>query len=182
MPAPVPATPAGVPSKSRSALIAGIAGVVVAVGLVVAIFTHSEMSPASSPTAAGPTKAAPETAPAPEAPNDIIVSSGVVVGADPMDAEVWKGDQSLGSSPVIVDVPEGTPVAIEVRKSGYFTKKLVLDGREKKVTVKLDRERAAPVNVGRPKPGRPAPPAEPATKPKPKTSTGGGEIVNPWAR
>jgi len=182
MPTPHPATPAGVPTKSRSALIAGIAGVVVAVGLVVAIFTHSETSPASPPTAAAPAKPAPEAPP--EASNDIIVSSGVAVGADPVDAEVWKGSQNLGTSPVIVDVPEGTPVHIEVRRAGYVTKKLVLDGREKKVNVKLDKERVtAPVAVGRPKPGRPAAPApEPAAKPKAKTSAGGGEIVNPWAR
>jgi serine/threonine-protein kinase len=184
MPAPVPATPAGVPTKSSSALIAGIAGVLVAVGLVVAIFAQSRTSPASPPTAAVPTAPAPEApTPGPEASNDIIVSAGVVVGADPMDAEVWKGNQNLGTSPVIVDVPEGTPVAIEIRRGGYTTKKLVLDGREKKVTVKLDRERAAtPVSVGRPKPGRPAPAPEPPPKPKPKTSSGGGEIVNPWAR
>jgi serine/threonine-protein kinase len=182
MPAPVPATPAGGPTKSRSALIAGIAGVLVAVGLVVAIFARSESSPASLPTAAAPVKPAAEAPPAPEAPNDIIVSSGVNVAADPLDAEVWKGAQNLGSSPVIVDVPEGAPVAIEIRKPGYVTKKLVLDGREKKVTVVLTRDRvvgAAP--VARPKPGRPTPAAEPPPKPKPKTSSGGGEIVNPWA-
>jgi len=183
MPAPVPATPAGVPTKSRYALIAGIAGVLVAVGLVVAIFAQSEASPASPPTAVAPAKPASET-PSPEAANDIIVSAGVAVGADPLDAEVWKGNQNLGTSPVIVDVPEGTPVSIEIRKAGYVTKKLVLDGREKKVNVKLDKERGtAPVSVGRPKPGRPAPAqAEPVAKPKPKTSAGGGEIVNPWAR
>jgi hypothetical protein len=153
------------------------------VGLVVAIFTHSETSPASSPTAAAPAPAAETPAPAPEASNDIIVSAGVAVAADPLDAEVWKGNQNLGSSPVIVDVPEGTPVAIEIRRTGYLTKKLILDGREKKVTVKLDKERAVTqAGVARPKPGRPAPAAEPAPKPKPKTSSGGGEIVNPWAR
>jgi serine/threonine-protein kinase len=184
MPAPVPATPAGVPTKSRSALIAGIAGVLVAVGLVVAIFAQSKSSPASPPTAAAPVTPPPEAPPSPEASNDIVVSSGVAVAADPLDAEVWKGSQNLGTSPVIVDVPEGTPVAIEIRRAGYLTKKLVLDGRERKVTVRLDKERAtAPVAVGRPKPGRPAPPApEPVAKPKPKTSAGGGEIVNPWAR
>ncbi len=181
MPAPVPATPAGAPTRSRSALIAGIAGVLVAVGLVVAILTRSQTSPASPPATAKP---APE-APAPAEPaNDIIVSQGVAVAADPLDAEVWKGSQNLGTSPVIVDVPEGTPVQIEIRRTGYLTKKLVLDGREKKLTVKLDKERAtAPAAVGRPKPGRPAAPApEPAAKPKPKTTSGGGEIVNPWAR
>jgi serine/threonine-protein kinase len=182
MPAPVPASPAGMPTKSRSALIAGIAGVLVAVGLVVAIFARSESSPASPPAAAAPAKPAAEAPPAPEASNDIIVSSGVNVAADPLDAEVWKGAQNLGSSPVMVDVPEGTPVAIEIRKAGYVTKKLVLDGREKKVTVVLIRDRAVgAAPVARPKPGRPTPAAEPPPKSKPKTSSGGGEIVNPWA-
>jgi serine/threonine-protein kinase len=182
MPVPVPATPGGAP-KSRSALIAGIAGVLVAVGLVVAIFARSESSPASPPVPGTVAqKPIAEAPPASAAINDIIVSSGVNVAADPLDAEGWKGDQNLGSSPVIVDVPEGTPVAIEIRKVGYITKKLVLDGREKKVTVLLARERAAgAAPVARPKPGRPAPAAEPPPKQKPKSSSGGGEIVNPWA-
>jgi serine/threonine protein kinase len=180
MPAPVPATPAGVP-KNRSALIAGTAGVLVAVGLVVAIFAHSETSPASSP-ATGPATTVKQAAePPPALSNDIIVSEGVAVAAEPFDAEIWKGDQNLGTSPVIVDVPEGTPVTIEIRRTGYVSKKIILDGREKKLTVRLDKERSAATAVGRPKPGRPAAPAEPAPKPKPKTSVGGGEIVNPWA-
>lgn len=180
MPAPVPATPAG-QHKSRSALIAGIAGVAVAIGLVVAIFAHSETSPASPPTAAVPaSKPTPEQPPAPASSNDIVISSGVAVAAEPLDAEVWKGDQNLGTSPVIVDVPEGVPVTIEIRRAGYLTKKVVLDGREKKLTVRLDKERTTAAGT-RPRPGRPVASPEPGPKPRPKTSSGGGEIVNPWA-
>src|SRR5262249_6566621 len=152
-----------------------------AIGLVVAIFAHSTTSPASPTTAV--TQPPPEKplaeAPPSAAPGDIVVSSGVAVAAEPLDAEVWRGDQNLGSVPVIVDVPEGVPVAIEIRKAGYLTKKIVLDGREKKLTVKLDRERVPSALGGRPKPGRPAAPEPPRGKAKP--ASGGGEIVNPWA-
>jgi serine/threonine-protein kinase len=182
MPAPVPATPGGVP-RNRPALIAGVAGVIVAIGLVVAIFAHSTASPASPPIATSqpPAEKPVAEAPAPSAAvGDIIVSSGVAVAAEPFDAEVWKGDQNLGTSPVIVDVPEGVPVAIEIRKPGYLTKKLILDGREKKLTVRLDHERGAYVPVTRAKAGHLAASPEPA-KSKSKPASGGGEIVNPWA-
>ena len=50
MPAPVPATPSRA-GKSQWPLFAGAAGVVAAVGMVVAIFTRSAASPASQPPA-----------------------------------------------------------------------------------------------------------------------------------
>jgi len=183
MPAPVPATPAGV-SKSRPALIAGIAGVAVAVGLVIAIFAHSTSSPASPPVATTPAPEKPvaeATAPVPLPSANVAVTAGVAVAAEPIDAEVWQGDQNLGTPPVIVDVPEGKSVDIEIRRAGYLTKKIVLDGKEPKLMVKLDREHAAPAPALRPKSGRPAPASEPPAKPKPKSSISGGEIVNPWA-
>jgi serine/threonine-protein kinase len=184
MPAPVPATPARSGARGPWPLVAGAAGVAVAVGLVVAIFAHSSASPASSPPA-------PSTAPAPEvsaappaaAPSsDIVFSSPVAIAVEPIEAELFRDGRSLGTSPVVVDVPEGTTVEIEVKRAGYVAQRVALDGKTGKLMVRLERGRAAAPVHGRPQAGpRPGGEGTPA-KAKPKAGAGGGEIVNPWAR
>jgi tRNA A-37 threonylcarbamoyl transferase component Bud32 len=185
MPAPVPATPFE-RARSRWPLLAGGAGVVVAVGLVIAIFANSSPVPASSATVQPPPPAAPAPPVTPAAENDdIVVSTPVAIALEPVDAEVFRDGKSLGTSPVVVDVPESSTVELELKRAGYAPQKLVLDGKKPKLMVRLEREKAA---VGaaalRPRATAPAnPPTEPkGAKPKPRGSLGGGEIVNPWAR
>ncbi|HEX7670645.1 MAG TPA: hypothetical protein VF395_13720, partial [Polyangiaceae bacterium] len=174
-------------ARSRWPLLAGGAGVVVAVGLVVAIFANSSPVPASSATAqAAPPVAAP-AAPVvtPPGANDFVVSTPVALAVEPIEAEVFRDGKSLGTSPVVVDVPENTTVELELRRMGYTSQKLVLDGKKPKLMVRLEREKAAAVAA--PFHARPAPAQvkgqvdAPTAKPKPKGSLGGGEIVNPWA-
>jgi eukaryotic-like serine/threonine-protein kinase len=189
MPAPVPATPSR-GGRQQWPLIAGAAGVAVAVGLVVAIFAHSSVSPASSASSssvAPPVQpaAAPLQPPALAPPTDVVVSTPVAIAVEPIDAEVYRDGQSLGTSPVVVEVPDGQVVSLEARRSGYVTQKLTLDGKESKLMVRLDRERGGA--AVRPRPvvgGRPAPAAPEAAPPRPKAKPGigGGEIVNPWGR
>jgi len=83
---------------------------------------------------------------------------------------------------VVVDVPEGTTVEIEVKRAGYVAQRVALDGKTGKLMVRLERGRAAAPVHGRPQAGpRPGGEGTPA-KAKPKAGAGGGEIVNPWAR
>ena len=185
MPAPVPATPFE-RARSRWPLLAGGAGVVVAVGLVIAIFANSSPVPASSATAQPPPPAAPAPPVTPAAENDdIVVSTPVAIALEPVDAEVFRDGKSLGTSPVVVDVPESSTVELELKRAGYAPQKLVLDGKKPKLMVRLEREKAA-VGGAAPRP-RATAPAKPQTepkgaKPRPRGSLGGGEIVNPWAR
>ncbi len=185
MPAPVPATPLG-REQRRWPIVAGIAGVVVAIGLVVAIFANSSTSPAS-PSAATPVA---ETAPAPTAaPSPPEATSlPVAIAVEPIDAEVLHGGTSLGTSPVVVEVPEGKLVELDVKRSGYVSQRIVLDGKQPKLMVRLEHEKPPPGAYRPPKAGahppvsQSAPQEAPKPKPKPQQQVGGGEIVNPWAK
>jgi tRNA A-37 threonylcarbamoyl transferase component Bud32 len=185
MPAPVPGTPRG-PARKPWGMVAGIAGVLAAVAIVVGVFAKSSSSTASSGPANTAPVAAPTPAPTPEpaaAPTQsaapAIELKHVLFAAEPLDAHVFLGEQDLGQPPLTVDVPVGQKVTVEVRREGYKTKSLTLDGTEAKQTVKLARDltvRAPPVK----KPEKPAATGA-ASKPS-SPSLGGSEIVNPWAK
>jgi serine/threonine-protein kinase len=189
MPAPMPATPESPPrKKSHWPLTAGIAGVVAAVGLVVAIFAKSNKSdaslaPSAETAARAPTAAAPPTPAPTEAPKaaPAVPSKEVVVAVDPLDAHVFRGNIDLGMSPVRLDVPVGQKVQLEVRFAGYKSQALSLDGSEGRKTVVL--EPVAKAATYRPPAEAKGGAAPAATPPAKKKSTlGGGEIVNPWDR
>ena len=55
----------------------------------------------------------------------------------PLDAHVVVGDHDLGAMPVTVKVPEGHSVSAEVRRDGYWTRKLRLDGTKTRIVVGL---------------------------------------------
>jgi serine/threonine-protein kinase len=180
MPAPVPATPEEDTRRGRWPLVAGAAGVVVAVGLVVAIFAHSATSPAS-PSVVPVETAAPVAAP-PGPSVDVAPSLPVAIAVEPLDAEVLRDGTNLGTSPIVVEVPAGKLVELDVKRPGYVSQRIVLDGKQQKLMVRLEREKPA-ASAGRPRPARPSTSApQEAPKPKAKPSqVGGGEIVNPWA-
>jgi serine/threonine-protein kinase len=189
MPAPVPASPRP-GERPKWPLVAGAAGVVAAVGLVVAIFAQSSVSPAS-PSAEGHAAvlpappSSPEPAPVepsaePAAPAEVSVA----IAIEPLDSEIFRDGKSLGTSPVIVSVRPGSPFHLEARRKGYASHFFTLDGSETKLMLRLEREKAAPAAAprsSRPPAAKPTP-SEAAAKPKPKGGLGGGEIVNPWAR
>ena len=55
----------------------------------------------------------------------------------PLDARVLLGDKDLGPMPVSVKVKEGHPVKVRIVRDGYWTRRLTLDGRKKRVVVGL---------------------------------------------
>ncbi len=55
----------------------------------------------------------------------------------PLDAHVVVGDRDLGAMPVTVKVPEGRTVSAEVRRDGYWTRRLRLDGAKSRIVVGL---------------------------------------------
>jgi serine/threonine-protein kinase len=178
------ATPVKV--RSKWPLFAGIAGVSVAIALVVAIFAKSSASDAA-PSATGAAQLAPTAAaepaanpaPATEAqpvPAEAPARRQIVLAVQPLDAHVFRGDEDLGVSPVVVEVAEGEKLEVVVRRRGYKEQALTLDSSVPKRSVKLSLDHTAA-------PARPATQTPPPAAPKPpkkKPSLGGGEIVNPW--
>jgi serine/threonine-protein kinase len=186
MPAPMPATPAGVArTKSRWPVYAGLAGVLVAIGIVVAIFAQPAPSTASpEPGGAHPITGAPVP---PQEKND-PPSKQVLLAVEPLDAHVYKGSIDLGTSPLVLDLNEGEIVALRVQREGYKPQELQLDSKEARRTVKLEKIQApasasktAAASAPAPRARAKQPPPDPAaSKPKAKQGIGGGEIVNPW--
>ncbi len=184
MPAPVPASPFGVGSvRSKWPLIAGAAGVLTAIVIVISIFAASGRSEATTPSAE-PT--AENTAPTPTATTDEPPSRQVVIAVEPLDARVRLGDQDLGQSPVVLDVIEGQKLTIQLEREGYASQTIEVDSVQARRSVRLDKLEGpkAAKPVGRPfiKAG-PKPVAEkptPTPKPKPKPAGGDPTIVNPW--
>ncbi|MEI9941204.1 MAG: serine/threonine-protein kinase [Pseudomonadota bacterium] len=189
MPQPVPAMPSQ-PAGARGSrwpLYAGVAGVLAAIGIVVGIFAKSQSSsalqaPQTTLTAEGtPSKfvdpnatAAPAVA-APTSP--AVAAKQVLLAAVPIDAHVFRNTEDLGQSPVMVAVEDGQSVELEIRRDGYKTDKITLDGSKTREVVKLDKL-ARTGAVYRP-PASKKPDSSAPTK-KPKSAIGGSEIVNPW--
>jgi serine/threonine-protein kinase len=189
MPALVPATPASLANgpKSRWPLVAGLVGSLAAVGIVIAIFAKSGDSSATT-TATGPTAPAEPARPA-ESPTTATSARGdiaaaavkqVMLAAEPLDAHVFRGDTDLGASPVVLEVPAGQIVEVEIRRNGYRSETLKLDGSTAREVVKLDRVASGGARPA-PRPAKP-PQEKPVEKPPKKKSGGTSEIVDPWEK
>ncbi|MCS6900480.1 MAG: serine/threonine-protein kinase [Myxococcales bacterium] len=169
--------------RRRWGLVAGGVGVAVAVGLVAMILARdSETAAHPNPSLSTPatTNSAQTRVPEP-LPTVTVAPTGtmheVLVAVLPLDAEVFLGDKNLGKPPVKVQVPEGKTVSLELRRAGYATKSVELDGKSEKLSFTLEKIRPASVNLGPAKgrtgSGKPTGPSRPS---------GGSDIVDPWAK
>jgi serine/threonine-protein kinase len=169
--------------RRRWGLIAGGVGVAVAVGLVAMILgrdteTAAQPPPPPSAPVTTVTKTAETTPTATATVEPVVKMSEVLVGVLPMDTEVFQGDKNLGKPPVKVQVPEGKTITIELRRAGYTTKTVELDGKNAKQNFTLEKARpAAGANPGPAKGG-----TGPAKPPGTSRPSGGGDIVDPWAK
>lgn len=117
-----------------------------------------------------PSEHAPRTEPSPaETPSAARKAVMVVVGTEPVDAHLFRGEQDLGPSPVVLQVVPGEPVALVARRKGYKDAEVSVDASEPRAVVRLERARAG---VERSK-------KDGATSGK-KPVMGGSDIVNPW--
>ncbi|HEY8943674.1 MAG TPA: serine/threonine-protein kinase, partial [Polyangiaceae bacterium] len=95
--------------RARWPLVAGVAGVTAAVGLMLAVFANGPRP--ETPVSVKPeprVAAAPRSLPAPAAPLPSTPPlRQVVVAAEPLDAHVFRGEQDLGPSPVMLGLAEG---------------------------------------------------------------------------
>jgi serine/threonine-protein kinase len=153
------------------------AGLAVAAAAAVAVLTRKPAAP--TPTAVATSEAAKAATPAtntipPPAPGPTLHQ--VLVGTEPISAQVFRGTESLGMSPVSVSVPEGQSVELSIKAAGFKDSRVVVDGSDPSLSIRL--EALAP----RARPGvKGAPPAKAAVATK-RPALGGGEIIDPWGK
>jgi serine/threonine protein kinase len=83
-------------------------------------------------------KLAPETAASAEAaPVSRVHDVHLVLS--PLDAQVYLGEKNLGPMPVSVKVEEGKPLVVSVRRKGYKSRRVVLDGSQTRIVVGLNK-------------------------------------------
>jgi serine/threonine-protein kinase len=163
------------------------AGLVVALAAGAAVLTRKPAATAPPPIAAADTPkpaeqkpdSAPRTAPGPSV-------RLVLLATEPMAAEIFRGTESLGTSPISVSVVEGQSVELTIKASGFKDSRVIVDGSEASQSIKLEpvaAPRGKPLKASSQKAGAAA--AKPTTKPtggKRPSSLGGGEIIDPWSK
>jgi hypothetical protein len=118
--------------------------------LASAAVVEAEASAAASASAAAPVpvaSAAPspvpaeEKAAAPEASGDLVV---VTVTAVPPDARFFYKGRAVSGSPMRVELKPGEKRSFEIGRPGFRTRKVVVDGSQKEMTVGMRPEAARP--------------------------------------
>jgi serine/threonine-protein kinase len=171
----------GTQPGQRWPIVVGVLAAAAVVGVILFSSGENKAVPSVKPETTPVVPVTQEVAP-PAAPEQVTITSQVVLAVEPLTAHVFQGDKDLGSSPVVVQVPEGEKVDVQVRQEGYKPQTLTLDGSKQKLSIAL--ESSKPRYTG---PARPATAAKPTApldehkKPRPGSQIGGGEIVNPWA-
>jgi len=162
-----------------------IAGAGVAALVVAGMVARSTFDDAAPPEVQGshavlqPSAAVPVDADSLVA-DAVVPTTRVVLAVEPIDAHVYRGDADLGRSPVFVDLGDQEQVTVQIEREGFEPKSIVLDGTERKLSVKL-----SPVERSRPEkriPARPKPQVRPGEKRQEsdKPSIGSAEIIDPW--
>jgi serine/threonine-protein kinase len=181
MPEPMPASPDSERRGSKWPLVAGLTGVAAAIAIVAAIFARSSQSRAApdAATAIQPAPLKPAAAPTAEQPA-APASKQVAIAIAPPEAHVFQGEEDLGTSPVLLEVPPGKTVTLRARMDGYKDLEIKVDGSNPRESFKLERA----VTRGAPTPQRPVAikkvEPKPESKPKKPSGIGGGEIRDPW--
>jgi hypothetical protein len=113
-----------------------------------------------------------------QAPADVAPRAGatitqVALGIHPAEAHAFDGEKDLGTNPVLLDVPHGETIRVEIRHDGYVSQSVEIDGSATTRSIVLEKQ--AQKRRWRPPKKKTAPPP-----PQKKKAVGGGEIVNPW--
>src|SRR4030095_9715957 len=153
----------------------GGAGAALILGAAIFISSRPGDTPKEtlSPVPPVPTEAPkPEktsTAPLPP-PVSVTPSKEITLKVEPIDAHVFYGDKDLGDNLVKIPIEEGDTIEVEIRRDGYATKKITLDGSKEQQSIRLSREKSGPRPSGSPKNPPPA-----GSGKKPKNRGRGGE-------
>ncbi|HEY8944622.1 MAG TPA: hypothetical protein VIM73_10190, partial [Polyangiaceae bacterium] len=138
------AIPAEVPARGRAPML-GVAtlAALVGVGGGYALWkSFGSSEPASSGTAAIARPPTATTLSSASLPSDRVAPSGeneteVHFVLFPLDARVFRGEEDLGQMPVSLLVRKGEPVTVTVRRKGFSTRKVVVDGSEQRLVIGL---------------------------------------------
>ncbi len=176
----IPEAVSAMKSRSRSEFMkknwpyfAGVGGV--SAGALILAAIYNALKPVTTtpiPTTPSiPTETPPVDASPPPEPSKSVQLKDVILKVEPGDAVILMGDNDIATSPLNLQIEEGTPMEVEVRRKGYKTQKITIDGTQAQMTVRLERDK-----------GGPRPWTKPSGTPsaKPKNSGGSGEIPNPW--
>ncbi len=191
-PIPLPATPPQRQSLHRPprwGVYAGVAAVLLTCAVALGVLIHgtpSRAAPQSEPPPAGRSVSLPVGSLAPPGPASGSPSavtgprrappatSPVLFAAQPLDAHVFHDDVDLGATPLTLDVPKDGSLTVEVRRKGYQSQEITLDGTDVRVTATLV---PAPATNTSPTSGKATPPRRPKAWERKHN-----EIINPWAR
>ena len=177
-------TPSGARGKKRRLAWLG-AGVVVALVAGAAVLTRKPSAPKAPPAEpvalapAPPKIAEPKVEPiAPATPGPALRQ--VLLATEPVAAEIFKGTENLGTSPVSVQVPEGQSVELTIKANGFKDTRVIVDGSDPSQSIKLESLTGARGKPQKPVPQKGVPaPAKPGSK---RPALGGGEIIDPWSK
>jgi tRNA A-37 threonylcarbamoyl transferase component Bud32 len=127
MPVPVPATPR---PKARTpwGLYAGGTAILVACGLVVGVLAQGSRSYADTADRQGARSGSVTVAPGAEQ---------VLFSVEPLDAQVFQGSLDLGAGPFLLQVPAGRPLSLDIRREGYKSRRVTVDGTQQRLGIKL---------------------------------------------
>jgi serine/threonine-protein kinase len=155
------------------------AGLLVTLVAVAAILTRKPRAPQTTAAVAEASKSSDHAARPQAAPGPSLHQ--VILATEPIAAQIFKGQDSLGTSPVSVTVPEGQTLELAIRAEGFKESVVVVDSSVPSRSIKLEPLEPA---VPKAKPAtKPAGSAKPSgVKPAKRPSLGGGEIIDPWSK
>jgi tRNA A-37 threonylcarbamoyl transferase component Bud32 len=165
------------PAKGR-ALIAGVLISLIALAAGGAIYTFAAKKTKAPPPVAteAPVSKPPATPLPPETRPGPVVRQ-ILIATEPV-AQIFRGSEDLGMSPVSVDVTAGQMVELFIRAEGFKDARVILDDTsETRQSIRLEKV-VGPAQKARAK-------STPAVAPKPsgkKPTIGGGEIIDPWGK
>jgi serine/threonine-protein kinase len=166
------------PPRSRWPLVAGFAGggAVIALLAALLVMKNSATNPNPPPPApdALPPKPPPPATPDAALPPPPVVKKEVTLSIQPADAHAFLGEKDLGPSPVKMEVEVGAKTELEIRRKGFKTRTMTLDGSLDKASIRLERDRSG--NPIRP-PHNPNNPNNPPNNPN-----NPNDLDNPWKK
>jgi eukaryotic-like serine/threonine-protein kinase len=169
------------PETKGRGLLVGVLVSLIALAAGGALYTLTNRKPPADPPVAA--AAAEPVAPKPALPAAKLemrpgpVMRQVLIATEPV-ANVYRGTEDLGMSPVSVELADGQSVELSIRAEGYKDARVIVDGTsDSRQSIRLEKV-AGPTPKARPKPTG-VTTAKPAGK---RPSISGGEIIDPWSK
>src|SRR5262249_36195992 len=139
--------------------------------------TRSQPANSDSPPPSPPDAGKATAADAPQPPREPIHDSTkkiITISVVPSDAHIYRDGEDQGTQSAEIEVEQGASVEIEIRRRGYKTKKVSLDGSQETLSIRLDRE------AGIKRPTSPKDPKKEDSKPNHLPNNPPNQVTSPW--